>query len=74
MRANDGTGQRGHPHPQHVWIRAGSSAGRSPGLLLEWRQVDGRWDGYVIHADGGGNVKPRAYFEWLPADQIEPRT
>ena len=63
MRANDQTGQRGHVGPKHVWVNVtGASTGRAPGILLDWRTVQGRWEAYVVWADGGGNVKPRAYF------------
>ena len=58
--------------PKHVWVTLdGSSDGRQPGILMDWRPATDsqpgspRWEGYVIWADGGGNVKPRAYMEWL---------
>jgi len=71
MQARDGTGQRGHAMPKHVWVSVGGS-GRQPGLLLEWRQVGEQWEAFVLWADGGGNVKPRTYMEWLPAGQVSP--
>lgn len=75
MRPRDGTGQLGHAMPKHVWVTLeGSSTGRLPGILLEWRQTGSGWEGFVVCADGGGNVKPRAYMEWLPADQIDLAT
>jgi hypothetical protein len=46
--------------PKHVWVcvtgRWGTDA--HPGILTQRRQVDGRWEGYVIaahtHSTGGG--------------------
>ena len=44
---------------------------RLPGLLLEWRNIDGVWDGRVVHAvqehDGWPLVE-----EWLPAGLLDP--
>ena len=74
MRANDQTGQRGHVGPKHVWVNVtGASTGRAPGILLDWRSVQGRWEAYVVWADGGGNVKPRAYLEWVRQEHVTRR-
>lgn len=74
VQAGDGTGQRGHQAPKHVWVDGDRLASdRAPGILLDWRAVEGRWEAYVVWADGGGNVKPRAYFEWLPEERVTPR-
>ena len=74
MRANDQTGQRGHVGPKHVWVNVtGASTGRAPGILLDWRTVQGRWEAYVVWADGGGNVKPRAYLEWVRQEHVTRR-
>lgn len=75
MRAGDGTGQRGEVTPKHVWVDGDLlAASRCPGVLLDWRVVEGgKWEAYVIWADGGGNVKPRTYLEWLPADRVRLR-
>ncbi|HRK47519.1 MAG TPA: hypothetical protein PK324_17935, partial [Nocardioides sp.] len=49
---------------------------KRPGLLLEWRQVRGRWEGRVLYVArlrpldaGGGWV---AVEEWLPAELLLP--
>ncbi len=50
MRADDGTGFRGHSMPKHCWVTVGN--GRWAGLLLEWvRDGDGPWKGRVIWAE-----------------------
>ena len=45
--------------------------GRLPGLLLEWREVEGAWRARVVRpvteADGWAVV-----VEWLPAEFLEP--
>jgi hypothetical protein len=75
VQARDGTGQRGHVAPKHVWVDGdGMSAARAPGILLDWRVVDGgRWEAHVVWANGGGNVKARSVLEWLPAERVTPR-
>ena len=50
-----------------------ASTGRAPGILLDWRAVQGRWEAYVVWADGGGNVKPRAYLEWVRQEHVTRR-
>ena len=56
-------------HLKHVWVT--DRHGRLPGLLLEWRNIDGVWDGRVVHAvqedDGWALVE-----EWLPAGLLDP--
>lgn len=67
------------PHPRvpeppplkHCWVT--TSAGRLPGLLLEWRRRPDGWNGRVVHAvpadeDGGWVVVE----EWLPAGLLDP--
>ncbi|WP_459968176.1 hypothetical protein [Nocardioides pyridinolyticus] len=44
----------------------------APGIILDWRTVQGRWEAYVVWADGGGNIKPRAYLEWVRAEHVRP--
>lgn len=75
MQAGDGSGQRGEVTPKHVWVNGDRLASeRSPGILLDWRVVDGgRWEAYVVWADGGGNVKVRSYVEWVDQDKVSPR-
>ena len=75
MEAGDGTGQRGHVMPKHVWVNVtGASTGSAPGILLDWRTAQGRWEAYVVWADGGGNIKPRAYLEWVREEHVRPRS
>lgn len=54
--------------PQHVRVR--TDDGLVPGVLSEWRQVGGDWQGWVVHVRrlGGVWVEVR---EWVPADEIE---
>jgi hypothetical protein len=44
--------------------------GRLPGLLLEWRELDGAWRGRVVRAvnEGDGWVVVE---EWLPAELLD---
>lgn len=62
--------------PRHCWV-AGLTAGRCPGLLVEWSrrgdagQPGGGWFGRVVYAvvDDGQVVLVEA---WVPAAQLEP--
>ena len=56
-----------------IGVVTGASTGRAPGVLLDWRTVQGRWEAYVVWADGGGNVKPRAYLEWVRQEHVTRR-
>jgi len=78
----------GRPSPQepvgadcparHCWVAGAVDAEgvKRPGLLLEWRQVRGRWEGRVTYAarlrpfeaNGGWVVVE----EWLPAELLTP--
>jgi hypothetical protein len=69
----------GDPCPaRHCWVGGAVDAEgvKRPGLLLEWRQVRGRWEGRVtyvarlrpLEADGGWLVVE----EWLPAELLTP--
>ena len=63
---------------RHCWVAGAVDAEgvKRPGLLLEWRQVRGRWEGRVIYvarlrpleANGGWLVVE----EWLPAELLTP--
>ena len=63
---------------RHCWVSGAVDAEgvKRPGLLLEWRQVRGRWEGRVtyvarlrpLEANGGW----LAVEEWLPAELLEP--
>jgi hypothetical protein len=43
-----------------------------PGLLLEWRQRDGYWQGRVAYTVTGPHG-PVLVEAWLPAARLEPR-
>ena len=61
---------------RHCWVSGAVDAEgvKRPGLLLEWRQVAGRWEGRVtyaarlrpLEANGGWLVVE----EWLPAELL----
>jgi hypothetical protein len=63
---------------RHCWVSGAVDAEgvKRPGLLLEWRQAHGRWEGRVTYvarlrpldADGGW----LAVEEWLPAELLTP--
>ena len=63
---------------RHCWVSGAVDAEgvKRPGLLLEWRQVAGRWEGRVTYAarlrplevNGGWLVVE----EWLPAELLTP--
>jgi hypothetical protein len=70
---------RGEACPaRHCWVGGAVDAEglKRPGLLLEWRQVGGRWEGRVtyvarlrpLEANGGWLVVE----EWLPAELLTP--
>ncbi len=63
---------------RHCWVSGAVDAEgvKRPGLLIEWRQVRGRWEGRVtyvarlrpLEADGCWLVVE----EWLPAELLTP--
>ena len=64
-----------HLNPRHVWVTDPASfvrAYRSPGVVLDQRRGSDGWEVFVLWAEGGGNVKPRAAMEWLPSDRVTP--
>lgn len=67
-------GDRSERQARHCWVVDGSSVRlRAPGLLVEWRQLDGAWQGrvaYVVGSDGEATLVEA----WLPASQLEPAT
>lgn len=72
MRASDGTGQRGHVAPRHVWVKYGSSLA-CPGVLLDWRQKPaGEREAYVMYAAGGGTSSVTTTIQWLPSAHLLP--
>ena len=67
---SQGTGQvqPALPAIKHCWVT--DRHGRLPGLLLEWRQLDGVWRGRVLHpvAEGDDWI---IIEEWLPAGLLD---
>jgi len=56
------------PDIKHCWVT--TRHGRLPGLLLEWRSIEGEWRGRVVHAvqdEHGWAVVE----EWLPAGLLD---
>jgi hypothetical protein len=72
MQAEDGTGSYGHLSPKHVWVSdpGFSRALRMPGVVLDQRRGQDGWEVLVAYGEGGGNIKPRAHMEWMPADRV----
>jgi hypothetical protein len=75
----DGRDPLGQDCPaRHCWVSGAVDAEgvKRPGLLHEWRQVAGRWEGRVtyaarlrpLEANGGWLVVE----EWLPAELLTP--
>lgn len=59
---------------RHCWVAdaVDGDGEKRPGLLLEWRQSDGRWEGLVVYA---ARVRPRGWGlvqEWLPQELLTP--
>lgn len=58
---------------RHCWVRDPPDApGTWPGLLVEWRQRDGAWQGRVVYTVTGPHG-PALVETWLPAAGLEPR-
>jgi hypothetical protein len=58
---------------RHCWVRDPPEAsGTWPGLLVEWRQRDGAWQGRVAYTVTGPHG-PALVETWLPAARLEPR-
>ena len=58
---------------RHCWVRdPPHSPGVWPGLLVEWRQRDGTWQGRVAYTVAGQHG-PALVETWLPAARLEPR-
>jgi hypothetical protein len=58
---------------RHCWVRNPPDApGTWPGLLVEWRQRDGAWQGRVAYTVTGPHG-PALVETWLPAARLEPR-
>ncbi|MBM7804614.1 hypothetical protein JOD57_000451 [Geodermatophilus bullaregiensis] len=58
---------------RHCWVHAPPGApGTVPGLLVEWRQRPGGWQGRVAYAVPGPHG-PVLVEAWLPAGSLEQR-
>jgi hypothetical protein len=58
---------------RHCWVRnPPDGSGIWPGLLVEWRQRDGAWQGRVAYTVAGPHG-PVLVEAWLPAARLEPR-
>jgi hypothetical protein len=58
---------------RHCWVRdPPDSPGIWPGLLVEWRQRGGSWQGRVAYTVTGPHG-PALVEAWLPAARLEPR-
>jgi hypothetical protein len=58
---------------RHCWVRdPPDSPGIWPGLLVEWRQREGNWQGRVAYTVTGPHG-PVLVEAWLPAARLEPR-
>jgi hypothetical protein len=58
---------------RHCWVRNPPDApGIWPGLLVEWRQREGAWQGRVAYTVTGPHG-PALVETWLPAARLEPR-
>ena len=69
VRAAAGDGGEG----RHCWVRDPPEfPGIWPGLLVEWRQRGGSWQGRVAYTVTGPHG-PALIETWLPAARLEPR-
>jgi len=58
---------------RHCWVHdPPDTPGTWPGLLVEWRQRHGAWQGRVTYAVTGPDG-PALIENWLPAARLEPR-
>jgi hypothetical protein len=58
---------------RHCWVRnPPDTPGIWPGLLVEWRQREGAWQGRVAYTVAGPHG-PALVEAWLPAARLEPR-
>lgn len=58
---------------RHCWVHSPPGApGTWPGLLVEWRQRDGAWEGRVVFTVGRPEG-PTLMEAWLPAARLQPR-
>jgi hypothetical protein len=58
---------------RHCWVHSPPGApGTWPGLLVEWRQRDGAWEGRVAFTVTSPEG-PTLVEAWLPASRLQPR-
>jgi hypothetical protein len=58
---------------RHCWVHSPPGApGTWPGLLVEWRQRDGAWEGRVAFTVTSPEG-PTLVEAWLPAARLQPR-
>ncbi len=68
------TGLRGHGVPRHVWVCVTDRwHERHPGLLLEWRRTETRWEALVVWVSGGGTRGWEVRQGWMRAEHVRPR-
>ncbi len=61
----------GDGHGRHCWVLDPPDApGTWPGLLVEWRQREGGWQGRVAYTVVGDHG-PVLVEAWLPADRLK---
>lgn len=67
----DGTTNRGHMVPRHVWVAPdGRWADRCPGIAWDQRRAEDGWEVLVTYVTGGGNVSPMQHGGWQPASLV----
>lgn len=59
---------------RHCWVAdaVDGDGEKRPGLLLEWRQRDWRWEGLVVYAARVRTGSWGLVQEWLPAELLAP--
>jgi hypothetical protein len=67
-----GHGDRRRVPPRHCWVTDPPAApGRWPGVVVEWRTADGRWEGRVVVVVGTG-ADAGVLDLWLGQDKLAP--
>jgi hypothetical protein len=65
-------GDRRRVPPRHCWVTDPPAApGRWPGVVVEWRTADGRWEGRVVVVVGTG-ADAGVLDLWLGEDKLAP--
>ena len=59
---------------RHCWVAdaVDGDGEKRPGLLMEWRQRERRWEGLVVYA---ARIRPHGWGlvqEWVPAELLTP--